>query len=130
MCRPSDLLSFLFSYFSKYLCLFVFIPCPPSLSLRRGGRGGFLHPYLLRHRRSERFRFSSERRMNLFPLFSFLFSLSYFLFPISDSGHCDIFDETGKPGFQCKNKYHILSGADTPNSVRPFRITFWIASTR
>jgi hypothetical protein len=49
-CQPSYLLTFLLftfllSYFSKYLCLFVFIPCPPSLSLRRGGRGGFPYPH-------------------------------------------------------------------------------------
>jgi len=39
MYELSDLLTFLFFKTS------VFIPCPPSLSLRRDGRGGFPYPW-------------------------------------------------------------------------------------
>jgi hypothetical protein len=68
---------------------------------------------------------AQARRAGWFPLSSFLIPISYFWLP-----HYVVFDDPGKPDFQRKKNDHILSGADTPSSDSPFRITFRTASTR
>jgi hypothetical protein len=72
-------------YYYINSCLFVFIPCPPSLSLRRGGRGGFPYPWSPLRKSPESFGLAPPiRRIPDScgkagkPLFSFLFPLSYF----------------------------------------------------